>query len=506
MRRCALGLACALLLAACKEPTSKVDAQRPPSRTPPIVASTSTASFGAGGKVLGPDEGFSGGRDDRLFAAALDRDGRLLAVGSSRTGDAQTRALILRYLPSGDLDRSFAGDGVVLGPEDGGVTTFSGEQGLDALYAVRVDRAGRILVAGRSGYQGVKTKALLARYLPDGKLDPSFGDPTARGSERKGFVIGMGDEYLDDEFSGVPPESAFPDERFHAIAVDAEERILAAGVTADLNASWLARSEACRSWLPRFLCKSGFYGSLIARWTPQGALDTSFHTVGYSLGNGKAGRWSSGAHDQFLDLALLDTRAVSVGSADDESRTVRQLLVAAYDPAGGPDRSFNAHGTPGFVLGPAKARAGGHRELAQSVAVDDKGRLLVAGVSLDERRATRAVLLRLSAGGEPDLTFGTQGAVMSEPIDALDEAPTVRAQVAADGRIYALLHTQVARYDEQGRPDPSFPPRWVSTSSRAEATLEDLVIDPAGRAYVVGTLRGRTLAARFTASGELDGR
>src|SRR5687768_8756055 len=66
----------------------------------------------------------------------------------------------------GDLDRSFS--------RDGRVTTQFVPHGDEGAHAVAVQRDGRIVavgVAGRSNYD-----TALARYLPDGSLDPSFGD------------------------------------------------------------------------------------------------------------------------------------------------------------------------------------------------------------------------------------------------------------------------------------------------------------------------------------------
>src|SRR5262245_29443389 len=66
---------------------------------------------------------------------------------------------------AGDPDPSFAGDG--------GVTTPFGD-GQDVGRAVAVDALRRIVVVGEDGSAGGENFAL-ARYLPGGQLDPSFG-------------------------------------------------------------------------------------------------------------------------------------------------------------------------------------------------------------------------------------------------------------------------------------------------------------------------------------------
>lgn len=74
-------------------------------------------------------------------------DGRLVVVGNSG---------IARFLPSGDLDTSFDGDGML-------PVTFSAQ-------SVALQKDGKLLVAG-----SYNNDFALARYLSDGQIDTSFG-------------------------------------------------------------------------------------------------------------------------------------------------------------------------------------------------------------------------------------------------------------------------------------------------------------------------------------------
>ena len=67
----------------------------------------------------------------------------------------------------GDLDPSFGGGGKV-------VTDFGGDVGGEILSEV-IDSRGRIVVAGFSGTPTASHYVTLARYRPNGSLDPSFG-------------------------------------------------------------------------------------------------------------------------------------------------------------------------------------------------------------------------------------------------------------------------------------------------------------------------------------------
>ena len=108
-------------------------------------------SFGTGGLVrtdVAPGL-------ESVYAMALQPDGRIVAAGPMGARDFA----VVRYLASGDVDRSFGLGGFVF-------TDFAGD---DIPTAVAVQPDGRIVVAGLAG------DFALARYLPDGRLDPSFG-------------------------------------------------------------------------------------------------------------------------------------------------------------------------------------------------------------------------------------------------------------------------------------------------------------------------------------------
>ena len=103
-------------------------------------------------------------------ALARQPDGRLLVVGMT---DVPFRDwFVLRLRPDGTRDPTFGGrDGLV-------VTSFG--RSPDSANAVAVDSRGRIVVAGAAGTEDTSCTTLcrqlrLVRYLPNGRLDPSFG-------------------------------------------------------------------------------------------------------------------------------------------------------------------------------------------------------------------------------------------------------------------------------------------------------------------------------------------
>ena len=103
-------------------------------------------------------------------------DGKVLAIGGG------TGAVLVRYNADGTLDATFGTGGTVLTIVDGGTTTAS-------KAAIQPD--GKIVVVGIApGGQ------LVARYLPDGTLDNSFGtggivQTNASGSSFRGISIAL---------------------------------------------------------------------------------------------------------------------------------------------------------------------------------------------------------------------------------------------------------------------------------------------------------------------------
>jgi uncharacterized delta-60 repeat protein len=175
-------------------------------------------TFGTGGRVTNDRVGPSMGAE----ALALQSHGSIVAAGYGGT-DSDTAFLLARYKPSGSLDTRFGSNGMVqthIGPglswvtalavqaDDkldvagttfsngffgfalarytaggqldpsfgaGGIVTPSFGNSAEGAGAVAVDAQGRIIVAGTSG-NGYRNDFALARYLPNGQPDPSFGD------------------------------------------------------------------------------------------------------------------------------------------------------------------------------------------------------------------------------------------------------------------------------------------------------------------------------------------
>jgi uncharacterized delta-60 repeat protein len=93
--------------------------------------------------------------------------GRVIVVGGIAYTKRNIRFALVRVLPNGDLDPGFG--------DHGRVMTDFGE--ISVLVAIAIQPDGKIVAAGYGGGATLSSPHdfLVARYLPDGSLDPTFG-------------------------------------------------------------------------------------------------------------------------------------------------------------------------------------------------------------------------------------------------------------------------------------------------------------------------------------------
>lgn len=187
------------------------------------------------------------------YAAALTGDGLILAGGSATPPATGTSSFALvRYLPDGELDASFGDDGVAY-------TSFEQRAYLRALV---LQEDGRFVVGG---YTWSDPRVVVARYLPDGALDPTF----AGGGHRRLYM------------------ARNPDNRL-ALALQPDGKILGAGSTPG----------------------SGGRDFRVVRLDTDGSLDDPFGSAGYATA--AFGEDDSGAAALVLQG---EERVVAVGVA-----------------------------------------------------------------------------------------------------------------------------------------------------------------------------------------------
>jgi uncharacterized delta-60 repeat protein len=354
-----------------------------------------------------------------MFLIALQPDGRILiageAPGTGMSADGSPADFILaRLLPTGQLDPSFGSGGVVR-------TDFGADDGPSALT---IQDDGRILLAGHAdrGYPdraNPDSSFAVARYEPNGSLDPSFG---AGGR----VLVSFG--------------------RFNtarAMRVSADGRIALAGT----NQLDPGANE------PERLAQ--------ARLLTDGSLDPSFGTGGQLVTPFLApGEDVLLSFPPFVIYGLTyatDGRLVAAGEASVKrgKRIVSLTKVARYGPDGAPDPSFGLGGR--MLLNQRKmGRVNG-------VATTAGGGIVVAGLTNSIPEGVQ--LVRLTPGGVLEAGFGRSGSVKTRlPGTAVDFPavtfdPLGRVLVAGFTGLGRGGQSVIARYQASGRLDRTFGPR-----------------------------------------------
>ena len=380
------------------------------------------------------------GGDDQANGVALQGDGKIVAVGGGDAGGDNPDFDIARYNSNGSLDTSFSGDGKL-------TTDFGG---LDLANGVALQGGGKIVAVGVSRTGTSRTGSFaLARYNPNGSLDPSFSgdgkqttdfgdDDVATGvaiqSDGKIVVVGGGgggDDFalarynpngtLDFTFSGDGKQTTDlgGEDEANTVALQANGKIIAVGEG-----------------------EGGNSGFALARYNPNGTLDTSFS------GDGKQTTPFAG-HDEAQGVAIQeDGKIVVVGHG---------FAIARYNPNGSLDTSFSGDGkrtTTDF---------GGFGEDATAVAIQDDGKIIVVGSVAGPMLYADFAIARYNPNGTLDTSFNGAGRQQASFVGH-DEAHGVAIQ--GDGKIVVVgsgydtvtgaSEGALVRYNPNGTIDTTF--------------------------------------------------
>ena len=303
---------------------------------------TLDSTFGNGGKVVTVIANVRESASGLLILP----DGKIMISGSiDLPSITDTSFALLRYNADGSLDTTFGSGGIVttnVGPVD------------DQAYAIALQSDGKVVAAGRMGIQFYpseqrKGNVAVARYNPDGSLDAAFGN---------------GGKVVTDFGQGLESYAI-------ALMIQPDGKLIVAGESS--------------------------YAFLVARYNPDGTLDTTFGNSGHSLAN-FSNNWD-GATDAVLQP---DGKIALVGWSIDDS-PYYSFAVARFDSNGSLDQSF---GNGGKVL--IQDQGG-----LSAVALQGDGKLIALGEG-NFSNDTEFHLLRFNVNGSLDSTWGNGGTVTTD--------------------------------------------------------------------------------------------
>jgi uncharacterized delta-60 repeat protein len=346
----------------------------------------------------------------------------------------------------------------------GRVTTPGPLPGDTEVMAVAVLPDGRILAAGHRYHVGSLTlpesgDIVLVRYQPDGSLDPTFGDGGMVITDRTAVDL-VGD-----------------------MAIQPDGRIVVAGSARP------ARNDF-----------------VVIRYHADGSLDTGFGTGGAVTTD------FFGQYDWATAVSIqADGRIVVGGFVDQQfDNGLRyQFGLARYRADGSLDDSF---GTGGRVV----TDFANTSSMVEELVIQRDGRILVTGAVLNRPGMPGGysdfALARYHVDGSLDGGFGVGGKVRTDFENAQDRGMWVA--VRADGRIVVAGFAHETRFGLAGyRPDGALDPGFgtggkVTTDFGGMDRGNGAALASDGRLVVAGQTWGDTGAdfavARYAANGALD--
>lgn len=337
------------------------------------------------------------------YGMTIQDDGRIVVTGVrevfNEAPEMQNQLAVWRFLADGSPDPAFGTDGLT------GIVLGAGIHPLP--LAVLAQANGALLVAGNLGGFGI------LRLQADGTLDTGFGSG--------GLALVQ------------CPNAGFVAPVAHALAVDMQGRILAAG----------------------FGITTGTHTvGLVARLLADGALDAAFGNGGCVQLVPASGNDSAAS---VLRSVLTDDAGRILVSGHGDVDGTRGFFAARLEPTGTLDASF---GDAGKVFVASALTANSVASNAELI----RGRWVLGSVCDVLSSAASACLLALDANGMPDPTFGTQGWALAPLGGSGHSFSSLACQ--SDGKCLQLAtarpdsqsHRQyvVTRFGTDGIPDPTF--------------------------------------------------
>jgi uncharacterized delta-60 repeat protein len=250
-------------------------------------------------------------------------------------------------------------------------------------------------------------------------------------------------------------------------------------------------------------------GFALARYHPNGTLDTSFNIDGLVLTD------LPGTKAAIETLAVAaNGKIYAAGSVAAGAFSSSDVAIAAYLPNGDLDPSFSGHGL-------YTASIGAGSDVLYSIVIQSDGNLLLGGAtSTSVSQANDGLLMRMTPAGALDTAFGTGGRVIADLSGASQNDIIRWISLRTDGKFVAcgnwvpsgsVDQGTVARFNSNGTLDTSFSGDGklaFQFASGVKSVARAVVSLPDGRVLISGNTSvgsdNSVGVARFTSAGVLD--
>lgn len=284
------------------------------------------------------------GGQEFVYGVVITKDQKIVIGGYSVRG-SHADFYLLRLNVDGSVDTSFGKNGRV-------VTDFGG---YDELHYLVQDEQGRLIAAGFSKDKN-HSNIIVARYTPQGELDPSFN--------QAGWVVS--------DFTKM--------DRAFGVALSKTGQLVVTGAVRK------GSSDDC----------------FVARYQPDGFLDSTFGQDGWRIVK------LSARQDMCSSVAVMEDGRIVVAGFAKRAKTWTDMAIARLLPTGDMDTTFGKGGDISFDV------KGGH-DVVHALGVRADGSILIAGdyqrfIGDFYRSHLRGmVMTRLTVEGKMDMSFGNQG-------------------------------------------------------------------------------------------------
>jgi uncharacterized delta-60 repeat protein len=371
-----------------------------------------------------------GNRQAEAKATAVQSDGKIVAAGYFVTGCGNGNgAALCRFNPDGTLDPGFGSGGKV--------TATIGPESSEA-DAMIIQPDGKIVIAGNA-YDGNNYSSMVARFLPNGALDNSFGTG--------GSVITV---------NGTNGSSA------NALALQPDGKILV-GAQVSVNANDMG----------------------IIRYNPDGSLDTNWNGTGQFF-------TAIGSQRDQLSAVAVQTDGKVIGAGYSSFAGSAKFMMFRCNTNGTLDSTFGSFGRVVTQVGSAGIDA------AYAMTLQPDRKIILAGLSLAGAAPNYegyVAVVRYNPDGTLDSGFGSSGKTTIAIGFAADYAEAVALQ--NDGKIVTGCRSQfgplnkfaVARFLANGTLDSGYGVGGVNYfdfGSGADENANGMALDSLGRITMVG--------------------
>lgn len=399
-----------------------------------------------------------------VYAVALQDDGGIVIGGDFTAVNGQPRSRLARLGPDGSLDPEFA-------------ATLSLNNTVAALL---IPNDGRIVIAGDFTEICGTTCQRIARLNADGSLDPTF--PLNAGADA--WISALTPSEDGGLFVGGYFAQVAGQRRFGLARLKADGRLdgaFAPDTWRNNAVSALAVQEDGK--LVVGAC-NGQPEEEIVRFNADGSLDGTFHA-----GQGVTGMGGAGRGVLALEVDLEGN--VLIGGWFSRVDGQPRLGIARLARDGTPDGRFGSDG-----------RVEGGSYYAQSVAVQDDGKILVGGYFVSVNGVPNNAIARFNPDGSLDPGFRI-GSGPSAEVWGVAVQPDGKILIGGGfGAVDGVPRWRIARLLPDGALDPGF-------EATADSWVQCLVVEPDGKVLVGGTFDSmngalRRSIVRLNPDGSLD--